>query len=162
MKILSLPIDKDIEVASTHSDGHDDHNDHDDRDDRDNHDDHDDQDDRDDHDDCDDPDDPDDRNNYRSGRKRVRHSSSTINSPSLTDSEDFSSLPKSLSYSRDDEAKPYLTSKNFNYTMNLIDAKINSLYKLCRYLGDQQQNSLKSLQKLVALDELSDDFWNVS
>jgi len=46
--------------------------------------------------------------------------------------------------------------------MNLIDAKINSLYKLYRYFGDQQQNSLKSLQKLVVLDELSDDFWNIS
>ncbi|CAG8762031.1 8317_t:CDS:1, partial [Funneliformis caledonium] len=32
-KTLSLPIDKDIEVESTHSNGHDDHNDHDDRDD---------------------------------------------------------------------------------------------------------------------------------
>ncbi|CAG8762075.1 16869_t:CDS:1, partial [Funneliformis caledonium] len=32
-KTLSLPIDKDIEVASIHSDDYDDHNDHDDRDD---------------------------------------------------------------------------------------------------------------------------------
>jgi len=44
----------------------------------------------------------------------------------------------------------------------VLDEKINSLYKLCRFIGDQQQNMAKSLQKLVALDELSDQFWNVS
>ncbi len=53
-KILSLPINKDIEVTSIHSDGHDDYNDHDDWDDRDDHDDYDNQDNHDDHDDCDD------------------------------------------------------------------------------------------------------------
>lgn len=58
--------------------------------------------------------------------------------------------------------KTYLTAKDFYYSMNVIDEKITSLYKLCRYIGEQQQKDSKSLQKLVALDELSDDFWNVS
>src|ERR1041385_931882 len=30
---------------------------------------------------------------------------------------------------------PYLTTKDFNYTMTLIDNKINALYKLCRHIG---------------------------
>lgn len=55
-----------------------------------------------------------------------------------------------------------LTKKEFNYSMELLDAKINSLYKLCRFIGDQQKTNTDSLRKLVALDELSEDFWNVS
>ena len=61
-----------------------------------------------------------------------------------------------------DKDETYLMTKDFNYTMTVLDEKINSLYKLCRFIGDQQQNMAKSLQKLVALDELSDQFWNVS
>ena len=30
-----------------------------------------------------------------------------------------------------------LTIKEFNYTMKLMDEKINLIYKLCRYIGDQ-------------------------
>lgn len=56
----------------------------------------------------------------------------------------------------------YLKTKDFNYTMQLMDDKINSLYKLCRYISDQQEKTATSLKKLVALDELSDNFWNVS
>jgi hypothetical protein len=56
----------------------------------------------------------------------------------------------------------YLKTKDFNYTMKLMDDKINSLYKLCRYISDKQENMETSLKKLVALDELSDNFWNVS
>jgi hypothetical protein len=32
----------------------------------------------------------------------------------------------------------YLTIKEFNYTMNLLDDKINSIYKLLRHVSDQQ------------------------
>jgi hypothetical protein len=35
--------------------------------------------------------------------------------------------------------KRYLTIKKFNYTMNLLDSKINSIYKLLRHISDQQQ-----------------------
>ena len=56
----------------------------------------------------------------------------------------------------------YLKTKDFNYTMQLMDDKINSLYKLCRYISDQQEKTATSLKKLVALDELSENFWNVS
>ena len=61
-----------------------------------------------------------------------------------------------------DKVKTYLMTKDFNYAMTVLDDKINSLYRLCRYIGDQQQNMANSLQKLVALDELSEQFWNVS
>src|SRR5205823_12647203 len=37
------------------------------------------------------------------------------------------------------QAGPYLTTKDFNYTITLIDNKINALYKLCRHIGDEQQ-----------------------
>ena len=33
----------------------------------------------------------------------------------------------------------YLKTKDFNYMMQLMDNKINSLYKLCRYISDQQE-----------------------
>ena len=61
-----------------------------------------------------------------------------------------------------DKVETYLMTKDFNYAMTVLDDKINSLYRLCRYIGDQQQNIANSLQKLVALDELSEQFWNVS
>ena len=61
-----------------------------------------------------------------------------------------------------DKVETYLITKDFNYAMTVLDDKINSLYRLCRYIGDQQQNMADSLRKLVALDELSEQFWNVS
>ena len=56
----------------------------------------------------------------------------------------------------------YITAKEFEYTMKLFDEKLNSLYKLCRFISDTQQENKKSLKKLVALDELFGTFWNVS
>jgi hypothetical protein len=57
---------------------------------------------------------------------------------------------------------PYLTNKEFIYTMGLLDKKITTLYRLCRHISEQQQENSKSLKKLVAIDELSEQFWNVS
>ena len=34
-------------------------------------------------------------------------------------------------------AKAYLTKEEFDYTMKLFDIKINSIYKLCRYIGEK-------------------------
>ena len=59
-------------------------------------------------------------------------------------------------------AKTYLTKEEFDYTMNLFDTKINLIYKLYRYIGDKQNDNSKDLKRLVALDELSEEFWNVS
>ena len=59
-------------------------------------------------------------------------------------------------------SKEFLTKEEFTYVISLLDDKINALYKLCRYISDQQQKNTSSLQKLVVADELSDDFWNVS
>jgi hypothetical protein len=56
----------------------------------------------------------------------------------------------------------YLKSSDFKYTMGIMDQKINALYKLCRHIGDVQQENSKLLKKIVAADELSDGFWNVS
>jgi len=56
------------------------------------------------------------------------------------------------------EIRAYLKTKDFYYTMQLMDDKINSLYKLCRYISDQQEKTATSLKKLVALDELSENF----
>ena len=69
---------------------------------------------------------------------------------------------KQTPYNSGDKARTYITTEEFNYTMGLLDAKINSVYRLCRYISDQQQQNTKSLKKLVAIDELSNDFWNVS
>ena len=59
-------------------------------------------------------------------------------------------------------SKEPLTKEEFTYAISLLDDKINALYKLCRYISDQQQKNTSSLQKLVVADELSDNFWNVS
>lgn len=56
----------------------------------------------------------------------------------------------------------YLETKDFNYSMTLIDNKINALYKLCRHISKIQHENSKLIKKLVAADELSDGFWNVS
>lgn len=69
------------------------------------------------------------------------------------------SMPK---HSSIEKSETYLTTAEFNYTMELLNSKINAVYKLCRYISDQQQENTKSVSKLVALDELSDGFWNVS
>src|SRR3989337_120815 len=53
---------------------------------------------------------------------------------------------------------PYLTTKEFNYTMTLLDNKINALYKLCRHIGDKQQENSRMISKLVTVNELSDGF----
>jgi hypothetical protein len=58
--------------------------------------------------------------------------------------------------------KAYLTKEEFDYTMKLIDGKIAALYKLCRFISEQQQDNTKSLKRLVMLDELFEGFWNVS
>jgi hypothetical protein len=83
-------------------------------------------------------DDYDDRNNYYSSGEHV---------------------PLPRSHVNEDDR---LTTKKFIYTMNLLDSKINSLYKLCRHISDQQQKNTLSIQKLSAVDELSKDFWNVN
>lgn len=82
-----------------------------------------------------------------------------ISSPADDDSP-FKLLPLDNPDNPDNEN--HLTKKDFNYTMQLMDDKINSLYKLCRYISDQQEKMASSLKKLVSLDELSDNFWNVS
>ncbi|KAF0517620.1 hypothetical protein F8M41_016886 [Gigaspora margarita] len=42
------------------------------------------------------------------------------------------------------------TVDDFNYTITLLDSKINALYKLCRFL-----------RKLTMLDGLTEKFWNI-
>lgn len=59
-------------------------------------------------------------------------------------------------------AKTYLTKEEFDYSMNLLDTKITSIYKLCRYIGDKQNDHSKALKRLVVLDEISEEFWSVS
>jgi hypothetical protein len=58
--------------------------------------------------------------------------------------------------------KAYLTREEFENTIAMLDKKIGALYKLNRHISDQQQENTRSLNRLVALDELSGEFWNVS
>lgn len=87
---------------------------------------------------------------------RVKRSSSKLSLP-----DDFSNLESSPLPSFDVNDEP-LTTKDFNYTMTALDNKINLLYKFCKYIANQQDEMKVALTKLVALDELSDNFWNVS
>lgn len=60
------------------------------------------------------------------------------------------------------EGERYLTIEKFNYTMKVLDEKLTSLYRLCRHISNQQQLDSHTIQRLVVVDELSDEFWNVS
>ncbi|PKK66335.1 hypothetical protein RhiirC2_784928 [Rhizophagus irregularis] len=46
-----------------------------------------------------------------------------------------------LSGSRNIEDECYLRTEKFNYTMNILDEKLTSLYRLCRHTSDQQQTT---------------------
>ena len=70
---------------------------------------------------------------------------------------DFTPLEKEPFFEGDDH-RHYLTTDEFNYTMKILDDKINSIYKFCKFFGNEQQKQAKSLEKLVALDDLSDAF----
>ena len=54
--------------------------------------------------------------------------------------------------------KVYLTKDEFDYTINLLTKKIDSIYKLCRYMGEKQGDINKDVKRLIALDELSEEF----
>ena len=54
-----------------------------------------------------------------------------------------------------------VTVAEFEFCLSRVDEKINSLYKLCLRLDKRQQEILKGIKKLVALDELSDGFWKI-
>lgn len=91
--------------------------------------------------------------------------SSAPTSPTRTRASTRSSTPvHNMQVDEDyhDYDERYLTIKQFNYSMNLLDDKINSIYKLLRHVSDQQQKDSQTVQKLAVVDELSDEFWNVS
>ncbi|PKK58513.1 hypothetical protein RhiirC2_720464, partial [Rhizophagus irregularis] len=50
------------------------------------------------------------------------------------------------------KSERYLTVKEFNYTMNALDGKVNAIYKLCRYIGNQQQKSIQDMQNVAKSD----------
>jgi hypothetical protein len=80
----------------------------------------------------------------------------------VEDFEDYYSQIRDKDKYSHDKSQTYLTKKDFNYTMGLVNEKINSIYKLCKFIADIQQEEKNSLKKLVAMDELSDNFWGVS
>ncbi|GES94887.1 hypothetical protein GLOIN_2v1870636 [Rhizophagus clarus] len=83
----------------------------------------------------------------------VEHEHSVERNTHISD-QDYDTLP-ALAGETDSS---HVTLKDFNYSITLIDKKINTLYKICRFISSQQQENSKSLNKLVALDELSDGF----
>ncbi|GBC48108.2 hypothetical protein GLOIN_2v1884838 [Rhizophagus irregularis DAOM 181602=DAOM 197198] len=44
--------------------------------------------------------------------------------------------------------------------MKLLDEKITSIYRLCRRISEQQRLDSQTIQRLVVVNELSDEFWN--
>uniref|UniRef100_U9TRE0 Uncharacterized protein n=1 Tax=Rhizophagus irregularis (strain DAOM 181602 / DAOM 197198 / MUCL 43194) TaxID=747089 RepID=U9TRE0_RHIID len=78
------------------------------------------------------------------------------------DNRDKSDTREPLPKPHNVEGERYLTVKEFNYAMNALDGKVNAIYKLCRYIGDQQQKSIQDTQNVAKSNVLSDDFWNVS
>jgi len=56
--------------------------------------------------------------------------------------------------------RPVMASE-FEFSLSRVDDKINSLYNICLRLEEWQQEILKGVKKLIAIDELSDRFWKV-
>ncbi|POG78132.1 hypothetical protein GLOIN_2v1870893 [Rhizophagus irregularis DAOM 181602=DAOM 197198] len=76
------------------------------------------------------------------------------------DNHDKSDTSENLQKPHNVEGERYLTVKEFNYAMNALDGKVNAIYKLCRYIGNQKQKSIQDTQNVAKSDVLSDDFWN--
>jgi hypothetical protein len=72
---------------------------------------------------------------------------------------DISQLPLFSLEAGDDQRA--LTLAEFEYTVKIMNTKIDAIYRLCRFLGDEQRDIIKGVKKLVAIDELSDGFWKV-
>ncbi|RIA81516.1 hypothetical protein C1645_836878 [Glomus cerebriforme] len=79
-----------------------------------------------------------------------------INDP-LPISKEFFLLPIIKSSLKSQLKDPYLKTKDFNYTMVMIDNKINVLYKLCKYISNKKQENSKLINKLIAADKLLED-----
>jgi Mg2+ and Co2+ transporter CorA len=75
---------------------------------------------------------------------------------------DFSQQPENTqgSFEARREEQP-VSFRDFAYTMKVISEKIDSTYRLCRLIEDEQKELSRAVKKLVALDELSDGFWKV-
>ncbi|GET03194.1 hypothetical protein GLOIN_2v1870636 [Rhizophagus clarus] len=93
--------------------------------------------------------------NIEDNSSLVEHEHSVERNTHISD-QDYATLP-ALAGETDSS---HITLKDFNYSITLIDKKINVLYEICRFISSQQQENSKSLNKLVAFDELSDGFWN--
>ena len=68
--------------------------------------------------------------------------------------------PGSVDLQSENNERP-VTYAEFNYTMNIFNNKMNTVYELCRFIGDQQREQTKNIKKLITVDELSDEFWKV-
>ena len=71
----------------------------------------------------------------------------------------ISQLPLFSAEAGDDQRA--LTFAEFSYTVKIVNTKVDAIYRLCRFLGDEQRDIMKGVKKLVAIDELSDGFWKV-
>ena len=56
--------------------------------------------------------------------------------------------------------RPVMASE-FEFSLSQVDNKINFLYNICLHLEERQQEILKGIKKLVAINELFDGFWKV-
>ncbi|CAG8634675.1 10214_t:CDS:2, partial [Dentiscutata heterogama] len=65
----------------------------------------------------------------------------------------------SMSLVRQESTCTELMFHDFNYAVNFLDQKINSLYQLCQFIINKQKETSDDIKKLIVLDDLSDDFW---
>ncbi|CAG8466588.1 14801_t:CDS:2 [Dentiscutata heterogama] len=65
----------------------------------------------------------------------------------------------SISLVRQESTHAELTAHDFNYVVNFLDQKINSLYQLYRFTINKQKETSDDIKNLIVLDDLSDDFW---
>ena len=74
---------------------------------------------------------------------------------------EISDSPEPRLIEASEKSRRPVTASKFEFFLSRVDDKINSLYNICLCLEEWQQEILKGIKKLVAIDELSDRFWKV-
>ena len=74
---------------------------------------------------------------------------------------EISDSPEPRLIEASEKSRRPMTASEFKFSLSRVDYKINSLYNICLHLEEWQQEILKGIKKLVAIDELSDGFWKV-
>jgi len=74
---------------------------------------------------------------------------------------EISDSPEPRLIEASEKSRRPMTAFEFEFSLSRVNDKINSLYNICLRLEERQQEILKGIKKLIAIDKLSDGFWKV-